>query len=134
MASYGASSISSWQPRGLAVLRIVTGLTFLAHGVVKLFGFPEGAEPGRQALMSLMGVAGILEFGGGLLIILGLFTRPVAFVLSGMMAVAYFMAHFPQSFYPAVNHGDAAILFCFIFLYLVTSGPGAWSLDGLRKR
>lgn len=134
MASYGASSISAWQPRGLAVLRIVTGLTFLAHGVVKLFGFPVGAEPGQQALMSLMGVAGILEFGGGLLIILGLFTRPVAFVLSGMMAVAYFMAHFPQNFYPAVNHGDAAILFCFIFLYLVTSGPGAWSLDGMRRR
>ncbi|WP_428150135.1 DoxX family protein [Brevundimonas sp.] len=118
-----------YQPQALAILRIVTGLTFLAHGVIKLFGFPEGAMPGQQEIASLMGVAGILETVGGLLIILGLFTRPTAFVLSGMMAVAYFMAHFPQSFYPAVNGGDAAILFSFVFLYLVTSGPGAWSLD-----
>ena len=120
---------SKYQPQALAILRIVTGLTFLAHGVIKLFGFPEGAMPGQQEIASLMGVAGILETVGGLLIILGLFTRPVAFILSGMMAVAYFMAHFPQSPYPAVNGGDAAILFSFIFLYLVTSGPGAWSLD-----
>ena len=120
---------SRYQPQALAILRIVTGLTFLAHGVIKLFGFPEGAMPGQQEIMSLMGLAGILETVGGGLIILGLFTRPTAFILSGMMAVAYFMAHFPQSFYPAVNGGDAAILFSFIFLYLVTSGPGAWSLD-----
>lgn len=125
---------SRWQPEALAILRIVTGLTFMAHGVIKLFGFPEGAMPGQQEIASLMGVAGILETVGGVLIILGLFTRPTAFILSGMMAVAYFMAHFPQSFYPAVNGGDAAILFCFVFLYLVTSGPGAWSLDGARKR
>jgi len=120
---------SRYQPQALAILRIVAGLTFLAHGVIKLFGFPEGAMPGQQEIASLMGLAGILETVGGLLIILGLFTRPVAFILSGMMAVAYFMAHFPQSPYPAVNGGDAAILFCFVFLYLVTSGPGAWSLD-----
>lgn len=120
---------SKYQPQALAILRIVAGLTFMAHGVIKLFGFPEGAMPGQQEIMSLMGVAGILETVGGLLIIIGLFTRPTAFVLSGMMAVAYFMAHFPQSFYPAVNGGDAAILFSFVFLYLVTSGPGAWSLD-----
>ena len=120
---------SRWQPQALAILRIVTGLCFMAHGIIKLFGFPEGAMPGQQELMSLMGLAGILETFGGALIIVGLFTRPVAFVLSGMMAVAYFMAHFPQSPYPAVNGGDAAILYCFIFLYLVTSGPGAWSLD-----
>lgn len=134
MATYTAASISSWQPRALAILRIVTGLTFMAHGVIKLFGFPDGAEPGQQAIASLMGVGGILEVVGGLLIILGLFTRPTAFILSGMMAVAYWMFHAPSSPYPAVNGGDAAILFCFIFLYLVTSGPGAWSLDGARKR
>jgi len=123
-----------WQPQVLAILRIVAGLTFLAHGVIKLFGFPDGAQPGQQEIASLMGAAGILEVVGGGLIILGLFTRPTAFILSGMMAVAYFMAHFPQSPYPAVNGGDAAILFCFVFLYLVTSGPGAWSLDGAKKR
>ncbi|WGM30336.1 DoxX family protein [Brevundimonas sp. NIBR11] len=120
---------SKYQSQALAILRIVTGLTFMAHGIIKLFGFPAGAQPGQQEIMSLMGVAGLLEGVGGLLIVLGLFTRPTAFILSGMMAVAYFMAHFPQSFYPAVNGGDAAILFSFIFLYLVTSGPGAWSLD-----
>ncbi len=125
---------SRWQPEALAILRIVAGLTFMGHGVIKLFGFPEGAMPGQQEIASLMGVAGILETVGGVLIILGLFTRPTAFILSGMMAVAYFMAHFPQSFYPAVNGGDAAILFSFVFLYLVSSGPGAWSLDGARKR
>ena len=125
---------SRWQPEALAILRIVTGLTFMAHGVIKLFGFPEGAMPGQQEIVSLMGLAGILETLGGALIIVGLFTRPTAFILSGMMAVAYFMAHFPQSPYPAVNGGDAAILFCFVFLYFVTSGPGAWSLDGAKKR
>lgn len=123
-----------WQSEALAILRIVTGLTFMAHGVIKLFGFPEGATPGQQEIMSLMGLAGILETVGGALIIVGLFTRPTAFILSGMMAVAYFKAHFPQGPYPAVNGGDAAILFCFVFLYLVTSGPGAWSLDGAKKR
>lgn len=123
-----------WQSEALAILRIVTGLTFMAHGVIKLFGFPEGATPGQQEIMSLMGLAGILETVGGALIIVGLFTRPTAFILSGMMAVAYFKAHFPQGPYPAVNGGDAAILFCFVFLYLVTSGPGAWSVDGAKKR
>lgn len=123
------SSASRWQPQALAVLRIVTGLTFLAHGVVKLFGFPAGAQPGQQEIATLMGVGGILEVVGGGLIILGLFTRPTAFLLSGMMAVAYWMFHAPASPYPVVNGGDAAILFCFVFLYLVTSGPGAWSLD-----
>ena len=125
---------SRWQPEALAILRIVTGLTFLAHGVIKLFGFPAGAEPGQQEIATLLGVGAILETVGGLLIILGLFTRPTAFVLSGMMAVAYWMFHAPSSPYPAVNGGDAAILFSFVFLYLVTSGPGAWSLDGARKR
>lgn len=122
-----------WQPQALAILRIVTGLTFMAHGIIKLFGFPAGAQPGQQEIATLMGVGGVLETVGGALIILGLFTRPTAFVLSGMMAVAYWMFHAPSSPYPAVNGGDAAILFCFVFLYFVTSGPGAWSLDGRRK-
>ena len=125
---------SRWQPQALAILRIVAGLTFLAHGVIKLFGFPEGAQPGQQEIMSLMGAAGILETVGGALIILGLFTRPTAFVLSGMMAVAYWMFHFPSGFLPILNGGEGAILYCFIFLYLVTSGPGAWSLDGARRK
>ncbi|MES2860348.1 MAG: DoxX family protein [Pseudomonadota bacterium] len=134
MASYNAASISSWQPRALAILRIVTGLCFMAHGLVKLFGFPAGAEPGQQAIASLMGVGGVLEAVGGALIMIGLFTRPTAFVLSGMMAVAYWMFHAPQSPFPVINGGDAAILYCFVFLYFVTSGPGAWSVDGVRKR
>ena len=124
---------SRWQPQALAILRIVTGLTFLAHGLVKLIGFPAGAEPGQQELMTLFGIGSVLETVGGALIILGLFTRPTAFILSGMMAVAYWMFHAPSSPYPVINGGDAAILYCFIFLYLVTSGPGAWALDGRKK-
>ncbi|MFC5345905.1 DoxX family protein [Brevundimonas staleyi] len=124
---------SKWQPQALAILRIVTGLTLLGHGLVKLIGFPAGAEPGQQELMTLLGVGSVLETVGGVLIILGLFTRPTAFVLSGMMAVAYWMFHAPSSPFPVINGGDAAILYCFIFLYLVTSGPGAWSLDGRKK-
>jgi putative oxidoreductase len=120
-------------PRALAALRIVAGLLFLAHGLVKLWGFPEGALPGVQPLLSLFGIGAVLELVGGLLLILGLFTRPTAFIVSGEMAVAYFMFHMPASPYPAVNGGDAAILFAFIFLYLSVSGPGAWSLDAIRK-
>lgn len=126
-------TLTSWLPRALAVLRIMTALLFIAHGTMKLFGFPAGDNPTSVELFSLMGLAGILEAFGGLLLLLGLFTRPVAFILAGMMAVAYFMAHAPQSFYPALNGGDAAILFCFVFLYLVFAGPGAWSLDGARN-
>lgn len=120
---------SRYQPQALAILRIITGLLFMAHGIVKLFGWPDGAQPGQQEIATLLGVAGILETFGGGLIVLGLFTRPTAFILSGMMAVAYFMAHFPSGFLPILNGGEGAILYCFIFLYLVTSGPGAWSLD-----
>ena len=111
----------------------MTGLLFMGHGTMKLFNFPAGDSTSSAELFSLMGLAGVLEFFGGLLIVLGLFTRPAAFVLSGMMAVAYFMAHAPQGFYPALNGGDAAILFCFVFLYLVFAGPGAWSIDGARN-
>lgn len=125
-------TLAAWSPRALALLRIVAALLFIAHGTIKLFNFPAGGTPMSVELFSLMGLAGILETFGGLLLLVGLFTRPAAFVLAGQMAAAYFMAHAPQSFYPALNGGDAAVLFCFVFLYFVFAGPGAWSLDELR--
>lgn len=121
-----------WTPRVLALLRIMVGLLFLEHGTQKLLGFPPSANPG-PALLSLMGIQGIIELVGGILIVLGLFTRPVAFILCGDMAVAYFMSHFPNSFFPIVNRGDAAILYCFIFLYLAVAGGGTWSVDASRR-
>ena len=121
-----------WTPRVLALLRIMVGLLFLEHGTQKLLGFPPSANPG-PALLSLMGIQGIIELVGGILIVLGLFTRPVAFILCGDMAVAYFMSHFPNSFFPITNRGDAAILYCFIFLYLAVAGGGTWSLDASRR-
>ena len=126
------STLNSWQQRALALLRIVAGVLFLEHGTMKLFNFPAG-EGGAVKLSSFMGLTGALEVAGGILIVLGLFTRPTAFILSGMMAVAYWMAHAPRSMFPAINQGDAAILYCFLFLYLVFAGPGAWSLDGKPK-
>lgn len=129
----GSTTLSNWQPRALAILRVMTGLLFMTHGTMKLFGFPAGDSPMAVELFSLIGLAGILEVFGGLLIVLGLFTRPVAFILSGQMATAYFMAHAPQSFYPLLNGGESAVLFCFVFLYLVFSGPGAWSVDAMRR-
>ncbi len=127
----GTALTTTWTPRLLSVLRIVAGLQFLEHGTQKFFSFPmrTGSAP---ELASLIGVQGCLEIVGGLLIILGLFTRPVAFVLAGNMAVAYFMAHAPRSFFPALNGGDAAILFCFVFLYLAAAGGGVWSIDAKR--
>jgi putative oxidoreductase len=113
----------------------MTALLFIAHGTMKLFAFPA-AMPMEFELFSLMGLAALLELFGGLLILVGLFTRPVAFVLSGFMAVAYFMAHAPQGFFPIVNNGELAVLYCFVFLYFVFAGPGALSLDealGRRK-
>jgi putative oxidoreductase len=118
-----------WAPRLLAALRVISALLFLEHGLVKVLGFPFGAAPGPQALLSFFGIAGLIETAGGILLLIGLFTRPVAFLLAGEMAVGYFMVHAPQGFYPAVNGGDAAILFCFVFLYLSAAGPGAWSID-----
>ena len=123
-----------WAPRLRSVFRIVLGLLFLAHGVVKLFGFPPGAEPGLQPVASLLGVAAILELVGGALIILGLFTRPVAFILSGQMAVAYFIAHAPQGVYPVANGGELAVIYCFAFLYFAAAGAGPWSLDAAMRR
>ena len=115
-----------WAPALLSILRIVTGLLFLEHGTQKLFGFPPAPMPMQGTLMM---TAGVLELVGGFLILIGLFTRPVAFILSGQMAVAYWMAHANQGPFPVLNKGDAAILFCFVFLYLSAAGAGPWSLD-----
>jgi putative oxidoreductase len=123
-----------WAPRMLSILRIVAALIFMEHGTQKLFNFPSSDNPGPP-LFSLLGLGGVLEFFGGILLVLGLFTRPVAFILAGMMAVAYWMAHAPQNFFPVNNSGDAAILYCFVFLYLTFAGGGAWSLDNaVRSR
>ncbi len=111
-----------------ALLRIVTGLIFLEHGTMKLFGFPPGGNP-QPPVGSFFWVGGVMELVGGLLIVIGLFTRPVAFLLAGEMAVAYWLVHAPQSPYPAVNMGDAAILFCFVFLFLAAAGSGPWAVD-----
>ncbi len=124
--------LSPWSARLLSVLRIVVGLLFTFHGSQKLFGWPPSDHAGSAT--GLMLVAGILEFGGGLLILIGLFTRPVAFILSGLMAVAYFMAHAPQHALPIVNQGELAVLYCFVFLYLAAAGPGPWSVDAARTR
>jgi putative oxidoreductase len=121
-----------WLPHLLSILRIMTALLFLEHGMQKLLGFPPPTNP-QPALLSLLGVQGILELVGGLLLTFGLFTRPVAFILSGDMAVAYFMAHAPKSFFPVINGGDAAILYCFVFFYLFVTGPGPWSVDALFR-
>jgi putative oxidoreductase len=123
--------IASWSPRMLSVLRIMTGLLFLEHGTQKFFAFPPRANPG-PALFSLLGLQGILELVGGILIVIGLFTRPVAFILAGDMAVAYFYAHAPRGFFPTLNMGQLAILFSFVFLYLFVAGGGAWSIDQQR--
>jgi putative oxidoreductase len=123
---------SAYRPQALAALRIVAALLFIEHGTQKFIDFPPAEQPFGD-LMNILGVAGVLEVVGGVLILIGLFTRPVAFVLCGFMAVAYFMAHAPQSFFPINNRGDAAVLFCFVFLYLTAAGPGAFALDNGRR-
>jgi putative oxidoreductase len=120
--------LTGMAPRVLGIVRIVAALTFMAHGTQKLFNFPA-SEDGAVAWMSIFGIAGMLESVGGILLLLGLFTRPVAFILSGEMAVAYRTYHVPSSFYPANNGGDAAILYCFVFLYLAFAGPGAFAIQ-----
>jgi len=117
-----------WAPRVLSIARVVAALIFMEHGMQKLLGFPPSQNPG-PALFSLYGLAGSLEIVGGILLVFGLFTRPVAFILSGEMAFAYWMSHAPRAMYPILNGGDAAILYCFFFLYLAFAGGGAWSLD-----
>ena len=127
-------TLDSWRPRSLAVLRIVTGYLLIPHGTAKLFGAPHQAMFDGLQLMSLMGLAGVIEVFLGALFLIGLFTRPVAFVLCGFMAVAYFMAHGSQGnvLLPMLNQGELAVLYCFVFLYFVFSGAGAWSVDALR--
>lgn len=128
-------SDASWARRMLSVLRIVAGLLFFEHGLQKMFGFPPGSGPHpAYVLFSEMGLAGVLETFGGFAMILGLFTRPIAFLLSGEMAVAYFQVHIRRSVYPIENRGENVILFCFVFLYLVFAGGGAWSLDALLAK
>jgi putative oxidoreductase len=123
-----------WAPRVLAVLRIVVALLFIEHGTQKLFSFPAPPPFPNPAAFTMLWCAAVLEMVGGLAILLGFLTRPVAFILSGEMAVAYFMGHFPHGFFPALNGGDAAVLFSFVFLYLAAAGPGEWSLDGIRRQ
>src|SRR5512140_1566562 len=134
--SNGFESSSRWAPPLRSVLRIVVTFVYMQHGLMKLFAFPAPMGPDGHTvpLGSLLGVAGILETFGGLLLLLGLFTRPVAFILAGEMAVAYFMMHAPHGFWPALNHGELPVVFCFVFLYLAAAGGGPWSLDALRHR
>jgi putative oxidoreductase len=123
-----------WTPRILGILRIVTGFLFLEHGTAKLFGVPHIAMFDGLQLQSLMGLAGVLELAGGLLLIIGLFTRPTAFILSGFMAVAYFMAHAPKDFLPILNQGELAVMYCFVFIYFALAGAGAFSIDAGRGK
>jgi putative oxidoreductase len=127
---------AAWAPRLKSVLRIVAGFMFMLAGTSKLFAFPVGMPPdgGTAELMSQVGIGGLLEFVGGALMILGLFTRPVAFVLAGEMAVAYFQFHAPRSFWPTVNGGVSAVLYCFIWLYFSAAGAGPWSVDAARGK
>lgn len=126
--------LEKWQPQLLALLRIMAALLFMEHGTAKLFHFPA-AQPGvPDPLPPLLLAAAIIEVVGGVLVTLGLFTRLAAFLMAGEIAIGYFLFHFPQSFWPVVNQGDAAILFCFVFLYLSSAGPGSWSIDGSRSR
>ncbi|HVR19417.1 MAG TPA: DoxX family protein [Polyangiaceae bacterium] len=133
--------ITKWQsfePRLRSLLRIMAGFMFMLAGTTKLFAWPTAGHAGQGGgpveLMSQMGLAGVLESGGGLLLMLGLFTRPVAFIVSGEMAVAYFQAHLPQSFWPTANGGVTAALYCFIWLYFSAAGAGPWSLDAKIRR
>jgi putative oxidoreductase len=125
--------LSRWQPQLLAILRIVTALLFLQHGLSKFFGFPV-PFPMPGPLPPLLMAAGVIELVAGVLITIGLLTRFAAFIASGEMAVAYWMQHFPQSFWPLANKGESATLFCFVFLYIAAAGPGAWSLDAAMFR
>ena len=125
---------ATWTPRAQALLRIVTAYLYLTHGTSKLLGMPHVANFDNLRLFSLMGFAGILELVGGVLLLIGLFTRPVAFVLCGEMAFAYFIGHASRGFWPLLNRGEPPVFFCFTWLYFAAAGAGPWSLDALRRR
>jgi len=124
---------ATWRPHVLSILRIVAGLLVLQYGLAKLVGWPAVKMFENLPWLSLFGVAGMFELVGGTLLVLGLFTQPVAFILSGEMAAAYFIEHFPRGFFPVLNHGDLAVALCFIFLYLACAGGGPWSLDAVMR-
>jgi putative oxidoreductase len=135
-ASNVFSKWSSWSPQLLSVLRIVAAFIFITSGTMKLFAFPAGIPPdgGTVPMMSQVWIGALLELVGGALMLVGLFTRPVAFVLAGEMAVAYFQFHYPTSFWPTINMGVPAVLYCFVWLYFSAAGAGPWSVDALRDR
>lgn len=136
MCRMDAAFLETWRPRALAVLRIVTAYLFITHGTAKLIGVPHQEMFDGLKLMSLIGAAGFLELAGGALLLIGMFTRPVAFVLCGFMAVAYFMAHGSQGnvLVPMLNKGELAVIYCFVFLYFAVAGAGTWSVDAMRRR
>jgi putative oxidoreductase len=127
-------TLAAWTPRALSVLRIVTGLLIIQHGMAKIIGFPAVAMFAKLEPLSLVGAAGFIELIGGALLILGLWTHPVAFILAGEMAFAYFIGHFPKGFHPLINTGTLAALYCFTCLYLSTAGAGPWSVDASMKK
>jgi putative oxidoreductase len=129
-----SETLAAWAPRALSVLRIITGLMIIEHGMAKLIGYPVVATFANLKLFSLLGAAGVIELVGGALLILGLLTQPAAFILCGEMAVAYFMVHAPRGFFPLINGGTLAIIYCFACLYLSTAGAGPWSVDAAMKR
>jgi putative oxidoreductase len=128
------SFLTGWAPQLLSVFRIMVALLFLEHGTAKFFQFPHVPMYEGVTLTSLAGIAGVLEFVGGLLLVVGLFSWVTAFILSGEMAVAYFLVHAPKDFFPILNMGELAIMYCFAFLYLAAAGPGPWSIDAMRAK
>ena len=130
--SGGIALRNEWEPRVLSIVRIMVGLLFMEHGTAKLLGFPTAAM--APAMFSLLWFAGVIEMVGGALVAVGLYTRIAAFIMSGEMAIGYFLVHAPRNFFPMLNQGDAAVLYCFIFLYFAVAGGGDWSLDRLISR